>query len=211
MKELKDSLTGLPNRPALERRVGQAIEAGTPAALALLDLDSFLDVNVQFGPETGDTVIKAVASLLDQAESGSVYRISGDEFAVLFEGQTLEQAFLSAEALRARVEGAVDQLALPDRRQMTITAGVAQYPRDAKDTLSLLEAADAALFAAKENGRNQVALPPNEEMVMKSCYYPSASVRKLKVLAERLGRKESHLLREALDGLFRKYDIPREA
>ncbi len=88
------------------------------------------------------------------------------------------------------------------------TIGVAQYPRDAKDARGLLQAADAALATAKESGRNQVALPPNEEMVMKSCYYPASSMRKLRALAERLGRKDSPLLREALDDLFRKYDIP---
>jgi hypothetical protein len=91
---------------------------------------------------------------------------------------------------------------------VTVTVGVAQHPRDAKDARGLLEASAAALQAAKEGGRNRVGLPPNEEMVMKSCYYPATSVRKLKTLAERLKRKESHLLREALDDLFRKYDVP---
>jgi diguanylate cyclase len=71
-----------------------------------------------------------------------------------------------------------------------------------------MRTADAALTAAKESGRNQVALPPNEEMVMKSCYYTGAGVRKLRALAERLNRKESTLLREALDDLLRKYDQP---
>ena len=95
-------------------------------------------------------------------------------------------------------------------RQKTITAGVAQYPRDARDVQGVLKAADAALLSAKESGRNCVGLPPNEEMVMKSCYYPASSVRKLKALAERLYRKESLLLREALNDLLRKYDTQRE-
>jgi hypothetical protein len=83
---------------------------------------------------------------------------------------------------------------------------VAHFPRDARDARSLRAAASAALQAAKETGRNQVGLPPNEEMVMKSCYYPTSGIRKLKALAERLGRKESPLLREALEDLIRKYD-----
>jgi plasmid stabilization system protein ParE len=91
---------------------------------------------------------------------------------------------------------------------VTLTIGVAQHPRDAKDARDLIAAANAALAAAKEAGRNQVALPPTEDMVMKSCYYPAGSLRKLKILAERLSRKESRLLREALDDLLRKYDAP---
>jgi len=96
-----------------------------------------------------------------------------------------------------------------NQRNLMVTIGVAQYPRDAKDARGLLQAADAALATAKESGRNQVALPPNEEMVMKSCYYPASSMRRLRALAERLGRKDSPLLREALDDLFRKYDVPQ--
>ncbi|MEP7188536.1 MAG: diguanylate cyclase, partial [Roseiflexaceae bacterium] len=122
-------------------------------------------------------------------------------------GMSLEQAFLQMETLRASVESSV-RFELPDQRNLMVTIGVAQYPRDAKDTRSLLQAADAALATAKESGRNQVALPPNEEMVMKSCYYPASSMRKLRALAERLGRKDSPLLREALDDLFRKHDVP---
>jgi hypothetical protein len=123
------------------------------------------------------------------------------------------------EHIRARVEAAQlpklpephhSGLASQEQRQITITVGVAQYPRDAKDLRGLMSAASAALLSAKENNRNQVALPPNEEMVMKSCYYPASSLRKLKVLAERLNRKESRLLREALEDLFRKYKTPGE-
>jgi len=89
---------------------------------------------------------------------------------------------------------------------ITITIGLAHYPRDTRDPNSLIKIAEAALYAGKEGGGNRVALPPSEEMVMKSVYYPATSVRRLKQLAERLGRKESVLLREALDDLLRKYD-----
>jgi len=65
---------------------------------------------------------------------------------------------------------------------------------------------DRFFVTVKEMGRNQVALAPNEEMVMKSCYYPSTAVRQLKILVEQLKKKESVLLREALNDLLRKYD-----
>ena len=204
-----DTLTGLQGRAAMERMLAQTIEAGTMVAIGLMDIDNFHDINTRFGHEVGDTVLKQIARFAEEG-TDAAYRLSGDEFAVVFAGSTLEQAFLRMEQLRSRIEQSKGEFALPDGRAVFITAGVAQVPRDAKDIRGLLEAADAALFSAKEGGRNQIALPSNEEMIMKSCYYPSTQVRKLRVLAERLGRKESQLMREALDEVFRKYDVLRE-
>jgi diguanylate cyclase (GGDEF)-like protein len=207
MAALHDTLDSLPNRLALNSTLKQAIDARSSIAVAVLDIDSFLEINTDFGHSVGDRVLRVLVSLLSEAAPGSVYHLSGDEFAIVLPGQSLEQAFLRMETLRASVERST-RFELPDQRSVMVTIGVAQYPRDAKDALGLLQAADAALASAKESGRNQVALPPNEEMVMKSCYYPASSMRRLRALAERLGRKDSPLLREALDDLFRKYDIP---
>ena len=205
--EHADTLTGLPNRAALDGKIKSMIEGEASVALAVLDVDYFLEINDGFGYEIGDRVLQALAALLSRHATDAAYRISGDEFAIMLPNATLEQAFLRMEALRTSVQEAVDHFELPSRRAVTVTVGVAQYPRDAKDLPGILSAADAALQAAKEAGRNQVGLPPNEEMVMKSCYYSSSSMRKLKELAKRLNRKESHLLREALDDLLRKYDL----
>jgi diguanylate cyclase (GGDEF)-like protein len=208
MPEHNDPLTGLPDRVALEHALKPLIKAADGVALAALDVDHILGINAEFGSEAGDQVLRTLAHLLAESEPGSAYRITGDEFMIVLPGLSLEEAFLRVEALRKQIAGATQQFGLPGQRAVTVTIGVAQHPRDAKDAHGLLEAAAAALQAAKEGGRNRVGLPPNEEMVMKSCYYPATSVRKLKALAERLKRKESHLLREALDDLFRKYDIP---
>lgn len=111
------------------------------------------------------------------------------------------------ESIRAIIHRSADRFGLPPNvLEVSVTAGVAQYPRDAKDSKTLMRSASAALLSAKESGRNQVALPPNEEMVMKTCYYPSTLVRQLKALSEKLDRKESSLFREALTDLIRKYD-----
>jgi len=80
---------------------------------------------------------------------------------------------------------------------VTVTIGVTHYPRDARDTLSFVRAADEALLAAKATGCNHVALAQNEEMIMKSCYYSTGSLRRLKALAEQTNRKEFIILREA--------------
>lgn len=208
MQTTTDSLTGLPNRMALERELERLIASASDVAVALLDIDNFLGINTEHGHDTGDQVLQGLAGLLGEVPGGQAYRISGDELAVLLPGLSLEQAFLRMEAVRAQVHQAAERFALPRFREVTVTIGVAQYPRDAKDARSLLRAADAALESGKEAGRNQVSLPPNEEMVMKSCYYSATSIRRLKTLAERLRRKESQLLREALDDLLRKYDRP---
>jgi len=204
-----NQLTGLPEREALRRALNGPIGAGENVAIAHLDMDSFHGINVDFGSEVGDRVLQALASLLESeaaAAGGTAYHFSGDEFALLLPGHTLEQAFLRMEGFRARVQGSAERFGIPDGRLVTVTIGVAQYPRDGKDVESLFKAADAALLTAKELGRNAIGLPPNEEMVMKTCYYPAGTVRKLKTLAERVSRKESVLLREALDDLLHKYD-----
>jgi diguanylate cyclase len=210
MQVASDTLSGLPGRTAFERALEGALSSSQPTALGLLDIDYFMQVNDTWGHDVGDRLLQALATLMRQLAPDASYRLSGDEFAVLMPGLSLEQAFLKMEALRERVFNAADQFNLPDGRPVSLTIGVAQHPRDAKDAWGLLSAADAALAAAKENGRNQVGLPQPEEMIMKSCYYPATSVRKLKALAERLQQKESRLLREALDDLFRKYDIPHQ-
>lgn len=205
-----DTLTNLPMRPAFNEALQAAIGAGEPVALALIDVDRFAAVNEQLGHEAGDEVLRRLAALLSAAESDGVYRTGGDEFTILLPGMSLEQAFLRMEALRARVHAA-DWSFVGELGPLSITVGVAQYPRDARDGRGLVTAADAALLAGKEVGRNSVSLPPNEEMVMKSCYYSASSLRRLKQLAERTRRSESQLLREALEDLFRKYDSPRSS
>ncbi len=202
-----DALTKLPARVALDQELAQRLEQREPFAVALLDVDGFKEINDFFGIPEGDRILQQIAGLLTEANAGTAYRISGDEFALVMPQVTLEQAFLAAEKLRALV--LENDFALADGSQVKITAGVAHSPRDAKEAQALLNAADAALLSAKESGGNQVALPPNEEMVLKSCYYPSAGLKKLKALAERLSQRESYLLREALTDFLRKHEALR--
>jgi diguanylate cyclase (GGDEF)-like protein len=206
MNKNVDSLTNLPNRKAMEVQLIELIGKEEPVALALLDVDHFKEINDGLGHEVGDEVLQTLGKLMQEVVPGGAYRISGDEFAVVMHEDSLEQAFLKMERLRLKVHESQSAFPMPEGHEMSITIGVAQYPRDAKDWESLNRAANAAMMAAKEIGRNQVALPPNEEMVMKSCYYPSTSVRRLKALAESTKKKESMLLREALADLLRKYD-----
>ena len=202
-----DALTKLPARVALDQELALRLKEREPFAVALLDVDGFQEINDTLGFTEGDKALQRLAALLAGANTGTAYRISGDEFALVMPQVTLEQAFLAAEKLRTLV--ANSDFALADGRALKITAGVAHSPRDAKEAQALLNAADAALLSAKESGGNQVALPPNEEMVLKSCYYPSAGLKKLKALAERLSQRESYLLREALTDFLRKHEALR--
>lgn len=204
----RDQLTGLWRSPRFDSDLEQAIEDRDGVALALIDIDYFKQINDDYGHSVGDEVLKQLAKIISEGEEDYAYRIGGDEFAILMPLVSLEQAFLRMEKLRTRYQEASAQ-AHPKQQQTSVTIGVAHYPRDAKDIASLIAAASAAQAAAKESGRNQVSLPPNEEMVMKSCYYSSNAIQKLRTLSKKLNRKESPLLREALDDLIRKYDAPR--
>lgn len=203
----KDLLTGLLGAESLRRQLSEQIKAGDSIALAWIDVDAFDNINTDFGSAVGDHVLETLARVLGDSaleNSGEAYRVGGDAFAIRLPSLTLEQAFLRMERLRATVQGSTESFNLPDKREVTLSIGVAQYPRDGKDTAELIKAADAAMMSAKEQSPNTVGLPPNEEMVLKSCYYPAGAVRKLRSLAEKKGRKESSLLREALTDFLQK-------
>lgn len=205
-----DSSTLLDRAQFLER-LEAAIADGQAVTLGAIDLDDFQGINDRFGREGGDAVLAAFADQLRAlAGPGSAFagRMAGDEFALAFVGETLEGGFLRLERLRAE-SGEHLGGALPGKpaARPTISVGAANFPRDVKTAADLLKRADQALWQAKEGGRNQVALPSPEDMVLKSNYYTPAQLGRLKKLAEARHSKESLLLREALDDLLRKYDV----
>jgi diguanylate cyclase (GGDEF)-like protein len=197
--------TDLPGQEALKSALDRAIADGDGIALAVIDVDHVAALFHRYGPHIVSRVLDTLASILSETAPGEAYGLSGDEYAIRMPGMSLERAFLRMEDLRRQVADAREQFGLPDNEAVTVTVGVAHSPRDARDEEALMRAAVAALLGAKELGGNQVALAPSGEMVMKSCYYSAASLRHLKALAERLGRKESVLLREALDDLLRRH------
>lgn len=192
---------------ALREIIGKALESEGSGALLHIDLDNFHQVNVKAGREAGDKVIRAAIAVLKRwAEDGwKVERVGGDEFALFKAGMPLESAFLRADQLRKDLNAALAKEA-PKGIQTTVSIGVVAAPRDAKDPMGLFKKADLALFAAKDQGSNTVALAPGDEMTLKSSYYTAPQLGRLKSLAERMKKKESVLLREALDELLRKYD-----
>jgi len=154
-----DSLTGLPNRALLADRFAQMIEQTRRRALILgvlfVDLDDFKSVNDTLGHAAGDELLKMVAGRLGEAvrPGDTVARISGDEFAlVLADLARQEDAALVAQKI-------VERLAAPFQvsgHEVLVTAsvGIASYPADGHDAETLLGAADAAMYRAKQSGRN---------------------------------------------------------
>ena len=191
----------------MAQRWKQSREKGDPASLLLLDLDGLHELNQTHGHDDGDRVINATVGALAKtakAESWLLGRLGGDEFAVFAPRLTTETAFLRAEALRREVDGAIAKAS--PRAKCTVSIGVASSPRDAKTPDDLMRKADLALYAAKDQGGQAVALTPSDDMILKSSYYSSAQLGRLKSLAERMKKKEAVLLREALDDLLRKHD-----
>jgi diguanylate cyclase (GGDEF)-like protein len=154
-----DSLTGLPNRGLLSDRFAQMIEQARRHARILgvlfVDLDDFKSVNDTLGHAAGDELLKEVARRLSETVrlGDTVARISGDEFAVvLADLARQEDAALVAQKI-------VDGLAAPFQVSghevlLTASVGIASYPADGDDAESLLGAADAAMYRAKQSGRN---------------------------------------------------------
>lgn len=193
---------------ALGAVMAKAFEKEPAGALLLIDLDNFHQVNVQAGREVGDKVIRAAMAVVKKWAEGDGWRIGrtgGDEFALFGPGVALESAFLRADKLRVELNAAMAKAA-PKGPKVTASIGVAAAPRDAKTSSELHKKADLALYAAKDQGADTVALAPGDEMVLKSSYYTAAQLGRLRSLAERMKKKESVFLREALDELLRKYD-----
>jgi diguanylate cyclase (GGDEF)-like protein len=158
----RDALTGLPNRRAFEERLDRLIGAGDrePFGVVLLDLDDFKRVNDTHGHQAGDDVLREVARVFSRRTRAheEVYRLGGDELAVLVPGGA-GTAELVANRLQAALHAHRRSTALP-----TASGGVAGYPQaETKD--ELLARADLALYAAKAEGGDRIvrALTAQEE------------------------------------------------
>ena len=158
-----DPLTGLANRrrfdESLQRELSHSDRFGHPVSLVLVDIDHFKRVNDAHGHEAGDAVLRAVARTL--ADGIRVVdlcaRFGGEELAILLPQTTASGAFELADRLRRRIAGRAIRY---NDAEIAVTAsfGVASYPEVASLREGLFPAADAALYAAKHDGRNCVRL-----------------------------------------------------
>jgi len=156
-----DALTGALDRHSLEAHGHRAIEhaaaAGRPLALLLIDIDHFKSYNDRFGHAAGDKMLKRIVLDIMAAArmSDLTYRFGGDEFVVIADGISAEDAVSLGERIRRRIAdshgGGADGL--------TVSVGIASCSRDARDYDTLFEIADKRLYEAKAAGRNRVVGP----------------------------------------------------
>ena len=154
-----DPLTALANRNVLKDRIRQAIASarreGAFATVGFMDLDNFKFINDSHGHTIGDLLLKSVAERLNTClrDQDTIARYGGDEFAFVLVGQRDEK---SIATLMDRILKTIDQPFTIDGHKFFVSCsiGLSFYPRDGQDVDTLLKNADAAMYRAKERGRN---------------------------------------------------------
>ncbi len=158
-----DELTALPGRRALMEDMAKL---GRKYSLAMVDIDHFKKFNDSYGHDTGDDVLKMVASILSNVEGGGkAYRYGGEEFTVLFSSKSVDEALRSMDRLRQDIEFAPftvrngknkKKILKPRKVSINISGGVVEKEGKDKDPLAVMKRADNALYKAKRSGRNKV-------------------------------------------------------
>jgi diguanylate cyclase len=171
-ESLTDPLTGLGNRKYFDRSIDHAVQSalanGQPLSLLMFDIDHFKSFNDSYGHLTGDQVLRLVGMSLKQTIKGQdiTARYGGEEFAVVLPNTALRQALTVADHIRRAVMS--KELKKKSTGEIlgrvTISVGVSIL-KPGDDTDSLIERADACLYAAKRNGRNRVICEVDTEYV----------------------------------------------
>ena len=157
-----DTLTGLPNRHAFNTRLKTAGNQALPIAVLLLDVDQFKVINDTLGHYAGDALLQGIAgrlhaAIVNAAVAADIYRIGGDEFAVVVGGS---HPGVDAEVLANRFIEAMSapQVLYGQAVFSTASIGLACYPDHAEDIHTLIRHADVALYAAKGRGRKRMCV-----------------------------------------------------
>ncbi len=171
-ESITDRLTGLYNARHFEARLDgcilQTLQATEPLSLAVTDIDHFKKVNDTYGHQAGDFVLDGTAKLLrEMVRDGSLdaaFRYGGEEFCMLMPDTSLTDAAALLEQYRKRVEEA-EFLYEGQVLKVTVSVGLSTCPTHGETRVTLFEAADRALYASKEGGRNRVSLIRGNEPV----------------------------------------------
>jgi two-component system cell cycle response regulator len=161
---ITDGLTGLYNRRYFQDRLSQAVELSRRhkerLAVVIVDIDHFKSVNDTYGHPMGDRVLQAFSASLRGSlrRSDLAARFGGEEFAVLLHRAGTRGALTVAGQLRERAEATRVEGPSGEAIAVTVSIGVACFPRHAETPDGLVERADDALYRAKERGRNRVVL-----------------------------------------------------
>ncbi|MFT0859770.1 GGDEF domain-containing protein [Ancylobacter sp. G4_0304] len=156
-----DALTGLANRrgfdEAIARAVTRCLRTGEPLSLAIIDIDHFKAINDTLGHPAGDAALRQLAAVLSgvfRRTDDVIARYGGEEFAVLFPGSPVDAALQAGERLREALRAAA--IPHPTRGLTTVSVGIATHGGPDLTADALVAEADAALYAAKRQGRDRV-------------------------------------------------------
>ena len=167
-----DELTNLPSRRAMTQNISTL---GKRYSIAMVDVDHFKKFNDKYGHDIGDQVLKKLASQLRQVRGGKAFRYGGEEFTIIFPNKTLNEARIFCNELCKNVENSPFILRNKKRPKsikdnskkkkrdaipltITISIGLAERSTDLTTSDEVIKQADKALYKAKNNGRNQVAI-----------------------------------------------------
>ena len=152
-----DEMTGLLNRAYTEKRIRHILESGenTIHALFAIDVDNFKNLNDTMGHQTGDQFLKNLSEMLKSCfrESDIVGRIGGDEFFVLM--KNIYSVFPVAEKAETLLRISHGLCLNYSELNLSLSIGISMYPSDGQNLEELYTAADAALYQAKKQGKNQ--------------------------------------------------------
>jgi diguanylate cyclase (GGDEF)-like protein len=153
-----DALTGALNHGAFAAALERACAARDPATLLLFDIDHFKTVNDRFGHQEGDRMLRLVSDLLvaHKRRDDALGRVGGEEFALLLYGADAAAARQVAD----RVRGSLYEATALTPATLTLSVGIAELSDAVPSSHALLEAADRALYLAKDRGRDQAVLVP---------------------------------------------------
>jgi diguanylate cyclase (GGDEF)-like protein len=203
-----DHLTGLPNYRYFTRRFADEIKRAQRyhhlVSLIFLDIDHFKRFNDRFGHPAGNQALEWLAGVLrgEARETDLCVRYGGEEFAVIMPETSKPEAMEVAERIRAAVESGAVPLEDAAPQSITVSQGVATFPVDAGDLDSLLKAADQALYAAKNGGRNRVCVftPPNKVVLR---YAAPAGTHSVQVVGDFNGwNRKAFRMERLADGDF---------
>ena len=152
-----DELTSLPGRRAL---IEDMAKLGRKYTLAMCDIDHFKKFNDIYGHDTGDEVLKMVASKLSSVSGGGkAYRYGGEEFTILFPSRELDESFMHVDVLRQNISTTPFRIRGKKTSKnifVNISAGIVENSSKDKDPFAVMKRADNALYKAKKAGRNIV-------------------------------------------------------
>lgn len=175
-----DDLTGVFNHrflePALDNELKRASRFSSEFSVMFIDLDNFKSVNDLYGHLSGSSVLVQVANIFKSLlrEVDYVFRYGGDEFVIILLGADSDAAIAVAERIRVTINNTKLRMENGETSQLTVSIGIASYPRHGYDKRALIDVADKAMYQSKQTGKNKVHV--YDELISHHVANPSKNI-----------------------------------